>query len=64
MNPSVAIVLRVLLALEFAGALGAWVLGVCGWGVAGAVSTAVLVVFLLTWSDDRGYAAAPRSGPL
>lgn len=55
-------VLRVLLALEFAAALGAWGLGICAWPVAGGVSTLALVTFWLSWDDAPGYTdTAPES---
>jgi hypothetical protein len=57
--PLVLNVTRALLALEFAAALGTWVLGACPWWVSWVVSTATLTVFLLTWTDERAVCVDP-----
>lgn len=57
-------IVRVLLAVEFSAALGAWGLGICAWPVAGAVSTCALVTFMLTWGGEPGYADARDAEPI
>jgi hypothetical protein len=47
-------VLRLLLVFEFGATLGAWSLGMCAWPVAGALSTFLLITFMLSWPDVPG----------
>lgn len=48
------VALRVVLALEFAAAIGTCAVGLCPWMIAGAVATGALTVFLFTWDDPCG----------
>lgn len=47
----IALTLRVLLALEFAGALGAWALGVLRWEMACAIATSTLIGFMVAGEE-------------
>jgi len=49
----VTLTLRVLLALEFTGALGAWALGVLRWELACVVATSTLIGFMVA-GEERG----------
>lgn len=54
MAPRTVAFLRAVMALEFVAALWLWAVGLCPWPLAGAVSTATLVMFMLTWRDTAG----------
>lgn len=55
------VILRAALALEFAGALGAWALGALRWELAGVIATSTLIGFMSTWGDARGEVVPPSS---
>ena len=59
---AIVIVARVAFALDFAVALGAWVLGACAWPIAGAVASVSLTGFMCTWGEPLGE-AVPASRP-
>lgn len=63
MTPRWAFVLRVLLALEFAAALGAWAFSDLPWWLACLVATTSLTVFLLTYPDPHGPGEVSERGP-